>query len=336
MYKPCIIVHGGAANIPENVVANYNEGTKKAARAGYDCLMEGSSAVDAVEKAVNALEDDSTFNAGHGSCLTEAGTVETDAMIMDGSNLKIGAVACVTGIANPVSLARKVKERTSHCLIVADGALKFAKKINFPLLENASELITKESMNRSFAISENTYDAHLELYMNKVLHSKEMSDLRPAFEEILKKQILKTENVHDTVGAVAMDTRGNIACATSTGGIPGKMLGRVGDSPLVGGGGYANKVGGSSSTGHGESLMKTLVTKEALQYLEEGLEVNIAAQKAVDKCLELTNGRGGVIMIDNKGNIGYAHTTSSMAWASITADSKRFGLRLGDAKDGDF
>jgi len=262
--KPVIIVHGGAFNIPEDYVKRYRKGTKEAARIGYEVLVKGGSAVDAVESSVKALEDNSAFNAGHGSVLTESGTVEMDALIVDGRSITTGAVTCVKDISNPVSLARKVMEETSHCLLCGEGAMKFARSINFPLLSDPQELITNDSVCKSFVISK--------------------------------------------------------------GGMPGKMIGRVGDSPIFGCGGYANREGGCSSTGHGESLLRATVCRDAIYYLEQGLSAKEAAQKSVDRVLELTEGRGGIILIDKAGNIAQAFTTSTMAWASITPNGMKSGL----------
>ncbi|XP_004206793.1 isoaspartyl peptidase/L-asparaginase isoform X2 [Hydra vulgaris] len=326
--EPCIIVHGGAFNIPESYVTRYKEGTKAAAKFGYDILHKGGTAVDAVEAAVNQLENNSAFNAGHGSVLTAAGTVEMDAIIVDGKLLKTGAVGCVENIANPVSLARQVMEKTSHCLLVGAGAMKFAKDLNFELL-STQELITKDSVCKSFCMGEGTFDKHIELYMNKIIKANDINDLEACFKEMMKKEKL-SESGHDTVGAVAIDIKGNIACATSTGGMPGKMLGRVGDSPIFGSGAYANTEGGCSSTGHGESLMKTIVCREAVRYLEDGFTAMEASEKAISLVLQQTGGRGGIILIDKKGNVGYAFNTGCMAWASFSSKCFAHGLRTGE------
>lgn len=329
-FQPCIIVHGGAFNISESYWKRYKEGTQSAARSGYAVLIEGGSALDAVEKAVQSLEDDPVFNAGHGSVLTESGTIEMDAIIVDGRTTKTGGVTCVRDIANPVSLARKVMEETCHCLLCGKGAMKFAKSINFPILSDPSKLISNESVCKSFVVKEGTFDAHIEAYMNQIVNAEDISDLESTFKTIMKENRF-SQNGHDTVGAVAIDNDGNIACATSTGGMPGKKLGRVGDSPLLGCGAYANATGGCSSTGHGECLIRSTVCREAVFYLEQGLSAQDAAQKSIDRTLDMTGGRGGIILIDQHGKIGKAFTTSNMAWASVSPRGLEHGLLPGEA-----
>lgn len=269
--QPCVIVHGGAFNIPEPYITRYRNGTQAAAKAGYECLSEGGSALDAVEQAVKAMEDNPIFNAGHGSVLTEIGTVEMDSIVVDVQTGKTGAVACIHDIANPVSLARKVMEKTPHCLLVGHGAMRFAKSINFPLVENPSEMITNESACKSFKFGVGTFNAHIDAYMNKIVMAKDIDDLEEAFKQSLSEEGgINKENSHDTVGAIAIDNEGRLASATSTGGMPGKLLGRVGDSPLYGCGAYGNKFGACSSTGHGESLIKSNICRQAVYYLEQG------------------------------------------------------------------
>lgn len=197
--QPCIIVHGGAWAIPVILKEASVNGVKKAAKKGYDCLKEGGTAVDAVEAAVHVLEDDPTFDAGHGSVLTEELTVEVDAMIMDGYTLELGAVASVTGIANPVSLARHVMQDTPHSLLVGNGAVKYARKIGFPVLTDPLELISEES--------------RLQLEGNKNFNDAVLS----AYNTEGRRCTPALNPGHDTVGAVAMDSLGRLACATSTG-----------------------------------------------------------------------------------------------------------------------
>ncbi|EDO41623.1 predicted protein, partial [Nematostella vectensis] len=297
---PCIIVHGGAWSLPLSLHELSTKGVQLAARAGYQTLLKGASAVDAVEAAVKSLEDNPVFNAGYGSALTVTGTVEMDAMIMDGCTLDTGAVACVKGVVNPVSLARHVMTDTPHCMLVSEGAIKFAQDLGLPMVEPQS--MANEFSRRTEKCSLSSVQEHL---------SKSLTE-------------------HDTVGAVAMDCHGNIACATSTGGLFKKMCGRVGDSPMPGSGGYACKEGGASTTGHGESIMKVVLAREVVYHLENGKNVNDACANGINKMFTLTGGQGGVISIDKHGNYGKAFSTLGMPWAAIKAGDVHYGLSPGE------
>eukprot|EP00794_Sanderia_malayensis_P000152 gene151-764_t len=295
--------------------------------------LEGGSAVDAVTAAVSALEDDHVFNAGCGSVLTEEGTVEMDAFIMDGKNLSIGAVGAITSIANPVQLSRKVMEDTPHCLLVGEGALKFARKIGHPVLDDPSELIVQESLLKMHLDANVKYKHNVQAFFNNIVHSNDLGELERKAQEIAMNEKIdpsKGSVAHDTVGAVAIDSDGNIASATSTGGIPGKWIGRVGDTPLPGCGGYANKCGGASSTGHGESILKVNVCRQVVRHIENGDNAQTAADKAIQELGKETIGRCGVICIDNKGNIGHAFSTYRMGWALITEDGIQYGVDQGE------
>eukprot|EP00794_Sanderia_malayensis_P000150 gene150-762_t len=331
--KPCIIVHGGASNIAQVLVDGYKQGIQKSAKAGYNLLLQGGSAVDAVTAAVSALEDDHVFNAGCGSVLTEEGTVEMDSLIMDGRNLSIGAVGAITSIANPVQLSRKVMEDTPHCLLVGEGALKFARKIGHPVLDDPGELIVQESLLKMHLDSYvKDQDNNLTIF-NNITGSKDLRELEEKARKIAMDEKMDPSNgsvAHDTVGAVAMDANGNIASATSTGGIPGKWIGRVGDTPLPGCGGYANKCGGAASTGHGESILKVNVCRQVVRHIENGDDAQTAADKAIQELGEETVGTGGVVCIDNKGNIGHAFSTYRMGWALITENGIQYGVDQGE------
>ena len=298
MNKPVIIVHGGAWDIPNELVSSHITGCEKAALRGWEILKSGGSALDAVEEAVKVMEDDPTFDAGVGSFLNEDGYVELDALIMDGLTIKAGAVAGVKRIKNPISLARKVLELTNHILIIGDGAEKFAKKINFPLID-PKELVIERELKRWMEI---------------------------------KKRRLKPEDFfsgRETVGAVAIDVDGNIAAGVSTGGTPFKMPGRVGDTPIIGAGAYAdNSVGGVAVTGFGEAIMRVLLAKKVIDLLAEGFPPKEAAKKGLEIMLEKTGGRGGVILITKKGEIGLYHTTTRMAFAYIISGKIKSGIKV--------
>ncbi|EDO30161.1 predicted protein [Nematostella vectensis] len=307
-HEPCIIVHGGAWSLPLSLHEPSTKGVQLAARAGYQTLLKGASAVDAVEAAVKSLEDNPVFNAGYGSALTDDGTVEMDAMIMDGCTLDAGAVACVKGVVNPVSLARHVMTDTPHCMLVSEGAVKFAQDLDLPMVE-------PQSMTSEFS----RFKASLRNNPNAT------------FEDALRMtRLSKSLPEHDTVGAVAMDCHGNIACATSTGGLFKKMCGRVGDSPMPGSGGYASKEGGASTTGHGESIIKVVLAREVIYQLEDGKSVNDACTNGINKMFTLTGGQGGVISIDKHGNYGKAFSTLGMPWAAIKAGDVHYGLSPGE------
>ncbi len=296
--SPSIIVHGGAYSIPDAQVEANIGGCKAAAAIGYELLRTGAGALEAVEEAVAHLEDDPTFDAGRGSVLNQAGRVELDAIIMDGTTLRSGAVAALRHMRNPVRVARKVMEDTEFSLIVGEGALKFALKSGF------SEC-TEEDL----------------------LVGRELEDYR----EFVRTGVLKTREVFagdgkDTVGACASDDEGHVACATSTGGIPRKIEGRVGDSPLIGCGAYADdSVGAASATGWGEKIMAVVLSKTALDILRGTAEPMGAAREAVGVLARRVDSFGGVIMIDSAGRVGFHHNTPRMAFAYFDGATGRRG-----------
>jgi beta-aspartyl-peptidase (threonine type) len=284
---PSLIVHGGAWDIPDNMVEAHLAGCRRAAETGWQVLCAGASALDAVEAAVRVMEDDPTFDAGRGSHLNAAGEVELDALIMDGATLNAGSVAAVQRVANPISLARLVMERTEHVLLVGAGAERFARAQGVPICPPEELLVGRELERWKALLADPTWRTP------------------QAFGG-------------DTVGAVARDGRGNIAAATSTGGTSKKMPGRVGDSPLIGSGAYAdNHTGGVSATGWGESLMKVVMSKTACDFIAQGMPAQQAAQASVRVLAERVNGLGGVIVVDHQGHIGFAFNTPRMAWAFV-------------------
>lgn len=281
--QPVIIVHGGAGtwNLKTDRLDLALKACERAAQAGQTVLLNGGSALDAVETAVRILEDDPSMDAGRGSYLNTDGEVELDALIMDGRHLDLGVVAAVRGIANPISLARRVMSETPHCILVAHGAEAFANHIGFPRCNPADLIIPEEAA---------LHQAHL----------------APEVQGAMG----------DTVGAVAYDTYGNIAVGTSTGGTRQKMVGRVGDSPLVGSGGYAdNRTAGVSATGHGEDLMKVVISKQVCDFVALGLNAQSACETAVQLLEERVQGLGGVIAIDARGHVGMAYNTDAMPHA---------------------
>ncbi len=292
--KPTIIVHGSARRIDKATHAAHLKGTRHAARLGWEVLQAGGSALDAVEAAVRAMEDDPTFDAGVGSVLNRAGHIEMDAIIMDGRTLALGAVAAVRGILNPIRLARILMEQTDHNFLVGEGARRFAEQIGMRLCAEAELTVPRE--------------------IERFQRLQRIADYRLAYE------FRPGDSPHPTgtVGAVAMDVDGHVAAATSTGGAAFKLPGRVGDSPLVGSGAYADdESGAASSSGHGESIMRVLLAKTATDAIRGGMTASEAAQFAVDLMHRRVGGYGGIIVVDRDGRTSFAYNTPYMAvaWA---------------------
>ena len=291
-HLPKLIVHGGAWNIPAAYHAAHLAGVRAAVEQTYPHLLDGGSALDAVEMAVQILESDPTFDAGRGAFLNAIGEVELDAIIMDGRSLDFGAVAALQNILHPVSVARKVMERTEHNLLAGAGALRFARNVGFEELQPESLLTERE----------------LEF-----------------FQQIRNDPGFRThhpfkEGPGDTVGAVALDRDGNLAVATSTGGTARKLPGRVGDCPIVGAGAYAdNELGAVSATGWGESIMKVLLSKTVCDTFAEQ-QAMAAARKGIEILARKVNGLGGVIGINTAGEYAWAHNTPYMAMAYWQVD----------------
>ncbi|XP_069116954.1 isoaspartyl peptidase/L-asparaginase-like isoform X2 [Argopecten irradians] len=307
---PVIIVHGGAWAIPDSLAAGSVLGVRQAATAGYLVLRGGGSAVEAVEAAIRSMEDDPVFDAGVGSVLNADGEVEMDAVIMDGKDLKSGAVGCVQNIKNPISLARAVMEKTDHTLIVGKGANKFAEEVGIETLPT-NQLVT-ESARREWE----------ELMKFRTT----VTTLFSARGSVLN-DIASDAQGHDTVGAVALDTQGNIAFGTSTGGITAKRPGRIGDSPIIGAGGYAdNSIGGVSTTGHGESIAKVCLAKHISHLMDGGMDPQTASETALTFMAQRVQGSGGAIVLGECGNVGKHFTTERMAWAWIKDNVLHHGL----------
>ena len=284
---PTIVVHGGAGARPgdgaEAVAAR--EGCARAAAVGHAILLARGSALDAVQAAVRELEDDERFNAGRGSCLTRAGTVEMDAGLMSGDGLRVGAVAALTGVRNPIELARRVLDDGEHALLVGEGALAYARETGVPL---------------------SAPDHHI------------TDAARADLERELARRGARPAGGGGTVGAVAVDVDGHVAAATSTGGMIGKRPGRLGDSPLAGAGTYADDAAGAASaTGHGERIIQVALTKTAIDLLRSGLSAGEAAARAL-ATLDRVAGRAGLILVDRSGGFAAVHNTVSMAWAALS------------------
>lgn len=284
MNKIAIAVHGGAGPDSEHIKKNqagYKKGIEEAVNAGYKILEEGGSALDAVEAAVNYLEDNALFNAGRGSALNERAEVEMDASIMNGDGRKSGAVSIVKNVKNPVTLARAIMEKTRHIYLGDMGALDFAHQIKLKL-EPEAYFIT---------------DYAWEQYQQKA--AEEGPGEHDAAEVQLKRK------GHGTVGAVAVDQQGNVAAATSTGGLENKKAGRIGDSSMIGVGSYAdNRTCAVSSTGDGEVLIKNITCFHVASLVKyKGLSLKDACHYFLHVECKDEEGDMGIIAVDPQGNV---------------------------------
>ena len=275
-----IIVHGGAHTIPDTKIDAHNAGCIRAVEAGVAVLENGGASLDAVEAAIRVMEDDPTFNAGYGSMLNSEGDVEMDAAIMEGQHLRAGAVASIRGVRHPISVARKVMD-TAHVLLSGNGAQQFAQERGAELCEPGA--MVHEDQQRAWEAS-------------------------------------KTKRGSDTVGCVALDTRGNFAAGTSTGGLMHKMPGRIGDSPLIGLGLYAdNSAGACAMTGDGESIMRLALAHRIVAAMCDGEDADRAAEEAIAVMARRVGGEAGCIVLDKQGRIGVAHNAVHLATAWRTS-----------------
>jgi L-asparaginase / beta-aspartyl-peptidase len=298
-----MLVHGGAWAIPDDMIEAHLQGVRAAADAGWQVLRRGGSCLDAVEASVVAMEDDETFDAGRGSFLNMDGRVQLDACMMDGATLRAGGVGCVEHIRNPIQAAKKILTDSPHVYFVGTGAERFAQEHGLELCSN-DDLIIEREVER---LREAKKQGYLEM-------PDEFGPMRS----------------HDTVGAVALDKEGNIAAATSTGGTLNKAPGRVGDSSLIGCGCYADNLSAAvSTTGWGEPMMKLVLSKWTADRVEQGIEPQEAAQRALYYLKARLNGHGGIILLDGKGRVGIAHNTPRMAWAMVSPASTSSGIKIG-------
>ena len=275
--------------------AKYKNDLKAALDKGYEVLEEGGTSIEAVEIAVQILEDSPLFNAGKGSVFTATESHEMDASIMDGKTLNAGAVSLITGIKNPVSLARDVMEKSEHVFLAGDGAMQFAKELNYTL--ESKDYFYDEFRHKQWIEIKDTDSFQLD-------HST------------------KKDSKFGTVGAVACDQDGNIAAATSTGGMTNKKWGRVGDSPMVGAGNYANnKTCAISCTGSGEFFIRGVVAYDVACLIEhKGMTLKAASEEVINKRILEIGGDGGLIAVDTEGNIAMPFNTEGMYRASKTSE----------------
>ncbi|XP_046839296.1 isoaspartyl peptidase/L-asparaginase-like isoform X2 [Xenia sp. Carnegie-2017] len=270
----------------------------EACRSGFHVLSKGGTAVDAVEKTISYLEDLNYFNCGFGSLLNNDEEIECDAMIMDGTTLNTGAVMAADCLKNPVQLARKIMEKTIHTAIAGAGVEKVAKTLDHPT------------------------------FTNDELKHPETAAFKLKYEELpdfLKKHL----GVWDSVSAVAMDKHGHFACASSTGGLPGRLKGRLSEACTVGCGGYANEYGAATAGGYGEAVRKMTLARQVVFNMESGQDAQNSVKNAVEKMKERLpkSGFGSAIAIDRYGNISI-HSTTSIIWSTIAGEEELCGARI--------
>src|ERR1700679_2045999 len=301
--QPVLLIHRGAWAMPDDAIAAHENGIAAALRAGYALLEQGASAVDAVEAAVAVMEDDETFDAGRGSFLTQDGRVQMDALLMNGENLRTGGVACVERLQNPIRAARLVLDKSPHVYFVGTGAERFARQHGMALCDNMELVIPREQ---------------------ERLYKAQADELAGLPDETFSGSL----DSHDTVGAVALDVRGNIAAGTSTGGTLNKAPGRVGDSSLIGCGCYADNLSAAVSlTGWGEPIMKLVLGKWAVDRVPAGAPPEAAAEAAIAYLFRRLGGHGGIILLGPDGRYGLAHNTPRMAWGICSQRGVQVGIK---------
>jgi beta-aspartyl-peptidase (threonine type) len=309
------VIHGGAGtitkqNMTPELEESYQTKLKEALLTGYQILKDGKPGLDAIEAAIRLLEDSPLFNAGKGAVLTSVGTVELDASIMEGNSLKAGSVASLKHIKNPISLARLVMEKSPHVMMVSSGAEDFAKQLGIEMMPNEYFLTDR----RQKELQKKKDDEQ----KKKQGHFTKESFYQPVASTIEPEK-------YGTVGAVALDRSGNLSAGTSTGGISNKKFGRVGDSPIIGAGTYANnRTCAVSCTGDGEYFIRSVVAHDISALIEyRGLSLREAAQMVLEK-VDKIGGKGGLIAIDRNGQIAMPFNTAGMYRGSIGADGKPF------------
>ncbi|XP_076825593.1 isoaspartyl peptidase/L-asparaginase-like [Clavelina lepadiformis] len=287
--QPVIIVHGGISDALETWYMQWSAlGTKQAAAAGYRVLQNGGTCVDAVVNAVKTMEDNPAFNAGRGSLSNEEGQVEMHALVMRGDTCNCGGVSGIKGVKNPVDVAHLVLEHSHHSLLNGNASLELARR--FGLEEKPPEYF-KTDMTRKRLQQRRTFE-------------------EPFYSD------------HNAVGAVARDCHGNVACATSSGGISIQSAGRISDCAIAGSGGFAdNSSVAVVATGHGDSILNVNLSRLISIHVENGMSPQEASQKSLEYMWRKTSGRGGVISLDPGGRVGIHFTTPKMSWARIGGES---------------
>jgi L-asparaginase / beta-aspartyl-peptidase len=297
------MIHGGAGALEdlkyEASETEFRQSITAILEEGRILLEKGDSALDVVEHCVIRLEDNRLFNAGRGSVLNAEGQVEMDAALMNGSDLRAGAVACIKNIKNPIALARRVLEQGEHVMLVADGALEFA------------QFCQMETYPNDYFITE--------------ARIQQLAEAKAAGRMTLDHERIKPAQKLGTVGAVARDLQGNLAAATSTGGLVNKRWGRVGDTPVVGAGVFAdNETCAVSATGYGEQFLRTVIAKTISDFVQfRGMDAGAAAKAGIEYLVAKVNGEGGVIVIDHAGRCATAQSTSGLirGWIEMSGET---------------
>lgn len=278
-----LLVHGGAGAVPAPRLMDHERGCLRAAEQGMAVLAQHGSALDAVVAAVRVMEDDPCFNAGTGACLNREGGLELDASVMEGTELRAGAVCALSPHKNPILIARAVLAADEHVLYAGAGADAFAKAHGF-------DAVDPETMITASA-------------REKLAQALAMGAAQSW--------------AGGTVGAVARDARGAVAAATSTGGTAGKRIGRVGDTPLIGCGTYADDgAGAASATGHGEGIIRVVLARDAVAHMSSGASSELAARRAIENLSARVGSTAGLILIDAEGRLGWARSTETMTWGA--------------------
>lgn len=314
--KYVLVIHGGAGTIlksqmtPEREKA-YQLALEKALQTGNDILKKGGTALDAVEACVRSMEDDPLFNAGKGAVFTNEGKNELDAAIMNGKTLEAGSVAGVTTIRNPITAARAVMEKSPHVMMTGAGAEKFARQQGL------------EIVNPSYFYTEARWRGLQRAKQEDSLKMK--SDHADTARKSMLKQLENRDYKYGTVGAVALDRYGNLAAATSTGGMTNKKFGRIGDAPIIGAGTYANNnTVAISGTGWGEYFIRLVMAKSISDMMEFGkMKLKAAADEMIMKRLPALGGDGGLIAVDREGNIAMPFCTEGMYRGVITNNGEK-------------
>jgi len=311
--SPVLVIHGGAGVIKREMSPAKEKAVRaaltKALQSGYAQLKAGKTAVDAVSTAITVLEDDASFNAGRGSVFTHDGTTEMDAAIMDGTTLEAGSVAGVHRVKNPILLARAVMEKSQHVMLVGDGAEAFAKEVGIALVD-PSYFRTEERWQQ----------------LQKALKEDENQE---------KHADVETAKHFGTVGAVALDAQGHLAAGTSTGGMTDKRWGRVGDSPIIGAGTYANSGCAVSGTGWGEFYIRTVAAHAiCMRVTQMRVPLRRAAAEVINQEIPSMGGNGGAIALDANGTVAMPFNTDGMYRGWIGADGVPHVAIYGDENDG--
>jgi beta-aspartyl-peptidase (threonine type) len=292
-----LMIHGGSGALEhirrEGSEAAFMRSMRHILEGGRRILKDGGSAIDAVEYCAIGLENDPLYNAGHGSVLNEYGEVEMDAAIMDGRGLEAGAVAGITNIKNPTALARRVLEKSEHVMLIGKGAMEFAKLWDIEIMTDDYFVV----------------DSRI----------RQWREAQKAGGMMLDHEDAEPQHKFGTIGAVARDCQGNLAAATSTGGIVNKRWGRVGDTPIVGAGVFAdNTTCAVSATGYGEQFQRTVLSKMISDFVHfKGMDATEAARAGIQYLVDKVQGLGGVIVIDHQGRCAVGHSTSGMIYGLI-------------------